>query len=293
MMHYEFVHRTVCQYDSPVNVCHYHAKLTPRRLPHQDCPWHELHIDPSPLYRGTRFDAFGNAVTYLEIEGAHDRLEIVSRGLVRLSAGDVIDAAATAEWESMRDACRSPSWSAAAMASPWTCHSPLIHPSAEMREYTMRSFSRGRPILDAALELNHRIFRDFVFDPEATHAATPIHESWRKRRGVCQDFAQVMIACLRSIGLPARYVSGYLETLPPPGQTKLMGADASHAWLSLWCGEDCGWVDLDPTNDLMPSHRHITLAWGRDFSDVSPLRGVTLGAGNQKMSVAVDVIPVS
>jgi transglutaminase-like putative cysteine protease len=293
MMHYKFVHRTICQYDSPVNVCHYHAKLTPRCLPQQDCPWRELHIDPAPLYRGMRFDAFGNAVTYLEIEGAHDRLEIVSRGLVQLAIGEVIDATATTRWELLRDACRSPLWSTAAMASAWTCRSPLIHPSSEMREYAMRSFHPGRPVLDAALELNHRIFQDFVFDPEATHVATPIHESWRKRRGVCQDFAQVMIACLRSIGLPARYVSGYLETLPPPGQTKLMGADASHAWLSLWCGEDCGWVDLDPTNDLMPSHRHITLAWGRDFSDVSPLRGVTLGAGNQKMSVAVDVIPTT
>jgi transglutaminase-like putative cysteine protease len=139
------------------------------------------------------------------------------------------------------------------------------------------------------LDLNHRIYTDFTFDPTATHVATPITESWEKKRGVCQDYAQVMIACLRSVGLPARYVSGYLETLPPPGQQKLIGADASHAWLSLWCGEDWGWMDLDPTNDLMPSLRHITLAWGRDFSDVSPLRGVTLGAGNQVIIVAVDV----
>lgn len=290
-MRYHFIHRTICQYDSPVNVCHYHAKLTPRRLPDQLCPWHELSVYPSPLHQYQRHDAFGNTVTYLEIEGAHDRLEIVSHGLVQLSATTAVDPSESPSWEAVRDACRSSFCSPSTTVAEWVCSSPLIRPTLEMREYTMRSFRRDRPILDAALELNHRVFRDFMFDPSATHVATPIQESWRKRRGVCQDFAQLMIACLRSIGLPARYVSGYLETLPAPGQEKLMGADASHAWLSLWCGEPRGWVDLDPTNDLMPSNRHITLAWGRDFSDVSPLRGVTLGAGNQQMNVAVDVIP--
>jgi transglutaminase-like putative cysteine protease len=290
-MRFQVIHRTLCRYDSPVSVCHYHAKLTPRRLPNQECPWHEITIRPEPLHRYHRHDAYGNAITYFEIEGSHEELEVISRCYIHVKANPGVEAAATPPWESVRDACQSSQWSAATMAAEFVCDSPLIHPSPEMREYALRSFTPARPVLQAALDLNHRIFTDFTFDPTATNVATPIEESWKKKRGVCQDYAQVMIACLRGVGLPARYVSGYLETLPPPGQQKLIGADASHAWLSLWCGEEWGWMDLDPTNDLMPSLRHITLAWGRDFSDVSPLRGVTLGAGNQQIIVAVDVSP--
>jgi transglutaminase-like putative cysteine protease len=288
-MRFHVIHRTICRYDSPVSVCHYHAKLTPRRLPNQQCPWHEITIHPQPLQRCNRHDSYGNAVTYFEIEGAHEELEVVSHSLVELAGNPLVDAASTVPWEQIRDACLAHEWSAAAEVSEFVCHSPLIHPLPEMRDYALRSFTPARAILAAALDLNHRLHSDFTFDPTATNVATPIDESWKKKRGVCQDFAQVMIACLRSIGLPARYVSGYLETLPPPGQQKLIGADASHAWLSLWCGDPWGWLDFDPTNDIMPSLRHITLAWGRDFSDVSPLRGVTLGAGNQKIIVAVDV----
>ena len=142
-------------------------------------------------------------------------------------------------------------------------------------------------------DLNRRIFEDFLFDPTATDVATPVSHVLEKRRGVCQDFAQVMIACIRSLGLPARYVSGYLETQPPPGQEKLIGADASHAWVSVFCGDAFGWIDADPTNNVLPSDRHVTVAWGRDFADVSPLRGVTLGAGQQFLQVAVDVLPES
>lgn len=289
-MRYQVIHRTICQYDSPVSVCHYHAKLTPRPLSNQECPWHEITIHPEPLHRYTRHDAYGNAVTYFEIEGSHDRLEVISHCLVKIEAIAGIDPKASPRWEEIRDICQASTWSNASLAAEFVSDSPLIQPSAEMRGYAMQSFTPDRAILDAALELNHRIFSDFTFDPHATHVATPMHESWQKKRGVCQDYAQVMIGCLRSVGLPARYVSGYLETMPPPGQQKLIGADASHAWLSVWCGEAWGWMDLDPTNDLMPSQRHVTLAWGRDFSDVSPLRGVTLGAGNQKIIVAVDVI---
>ena len=290
-MRYHVIHRTMCHYESPVSVCHYHAKLTPRNLPKQECPWHDITISPEPLHRYTRYDAFGNLVTYFEIEGSHDQLEVISHSWVQVDAHEVAERAHSPAWESIRDQCRIPTWSPAAMAAEFVCDSPLVKPSAEMRDYAMSSFSPARPLLDAAMELSHRVFSDFTFDPHATHVATPLHESWEKRRGVCQDFAHVMIACLRSVGLPARYVSGYLETLPPPGQAKLIGTDASHAWVALWCGESWGWLDFDPTNDLMPSQRHVTLAWGRDFSDVSPLRGVTLGAGKQKITVAVDVLP--
>jgi len=150
----------------------------------------------------------------------------------------------------------------------------------------------SRPVLEAAVDLMQLIHDDFKFDPQATTVATPLEQVFRARRGVCQDFAQLQIACLRAMGLPARYVSGYLETLPPPGKPKLLGADSSHAWLQLWCGE-AGWVDLDPTNNLLPTERHITVAWGRDFADVSPLRGVLVGSGTHQLQVAVDVTPLA
>lgn len=290
-MRYLITHRTQCRYDSPVMVCHYHARLTPRPLPTQQCPWHEISIRPEPLQRVVRLDAYGNAMIYFEIEGAHDELEVVARNWVEITPLTPPDAKNTVPWEEVRDACLQETWCSASQASEFIFPSPLIRCDPAFAAYALQDFTPQRPILDAALALNHRIGSDFTFDPTATNAATPIEEAWEKKRGVCQDYAQIMIACLRSIGLPARYVSGYLETQPPPGQEKLVGADASHAWLALWCGEELGWLDLDPTNDLMPSTRHVTLAWGRDYSDVSPLRGVTLGAGNQTLLVAVDVTP--
>jgi transglutaminase-like putative cysteine protease len=289
-MRYHIIHSTICRYDSPVTVCHYHAKLVPRRLPFQNCPWHEMTIRPEPLHRFVRQDAYGNATIYFEIEGAHEELEVISSSFVELEEFVPPSGEKSPPWEQVRDACDAERWSSASLASEYVCPSPLIRTNEELRTYARASFPAEMPILQGALDLNHRINNDFTFDPTATNVATKIEEAWAKKRGVCQDYAQVMIACLRSLGLPARYVSGYLETVPPPGKEKLIGADASHAWLSVWCGEDLGWIDVDPTNDLMPSMRHITLAWGRDFSDVSPLRGVTLGAGNQSILVAVDVM---
>src|SRR4029077_8744208 len=153
------------------------------------------------------------------------------------------------------------------------------------------SFAPGRPIAEAALDLTRRIYTDFSYDRRATSVSTPGDEVLALRRGVCQDFAHLQIACLRALGLPARYVSGYLETVPPAGRTKLLGADSSHAWIQIWCGAD-GWIDLDPTNNLLPAERHITVAWGRDFADVSPLRGVLVGSGSHQLKVAVDVTPL-
>lgn len=290
-MRYHIIHSTICQYDSPVSVCHYHAKLIPRRLPFQNCPWHEMSIRPEPLHRYVRQDAYGNATMYFEIEGSHEELEVISKSYVELDPYPVPNVDLSPRWEMIRDACQSETWNTAAAASEFVCESPLIRTNSELRAYALQCFPQNEPVLRGVMTLCHRIYTDFTFDPTATHAATPIEEAWAKKRGVCQDYAQVMIASLRSIGLPARYVSGYLETLPPPGKQKLVGADASHAWLSVWCGETLGWIDVDPTNDILPSMRHVTLAWGRDYSDVSPLRGVTLGAGNQKILVAVDVLP--
>ena len=236
-----------------------------------------------------RVDSFGNAVTYFELTGLHQKLTVIARSLVEMRAISPVEPAQTPPWESIRDASRHDRLEGDSAAQEFVFPSPLIKPSAMFAEFAAPSFAPGRPVLEAVCDLNHHIYAEFDFDPAATDAATPVEEAFRRRRGVCQDFAQIMIACLRSLGLPARYVSGYLETLPPPGQEKLIGADASHAWVSVWCGAEIGWVDVDPTNDLLPSSRHVTIAWGRDFSDVSPLRGVSLGTGQQTLRVSVDV----
>ncbi len=291
-MKYKIVHRTTSTYESPVTVCHYLARLSPRALATQTCPWHELTITPKPNQRRVRFDYYGNHTVSFELEGSHQQLEVVSRSLVEIFPIVHPDPASTPPWETIRDLCRADLYTAATVAGEFCYASPLIALDERYRAYAAPSFPAGRALLAAVCDLNHRIKTDFVFDPAATDAATPVEEAFKKRRGVCQDYAQVMIACLRSLGLPARYVSGYLETLPPPGRAKLVGADASHAWISVWCGEALGWIDADPTNDMLSSSRHITIAWGRDFSDVSPLRGVTLGAGPQRLTVAVDVIPM-
>jgi transglutaminase-like putative cysteine protease len=288
---YQITHRTTYSYESPVTVGHYIARLEPRALPFQECPWHEITIRPTPMQRAERADSFGNTCVYFEIEGSHQKLEVISRSLVEVATAPNLDPAETPAWESVRDACRADVSNAATVAGELVFASPLIPVGSVFAEYARSSFPAQRPVLEGVCDLNRRIHEDFIFDPAATDFATPVELVLKKRRGVCQDFAQVMIACLRSLGLPARYVSGYLETLPPPGQPKLIGADASHAWLSVYCGESVGWMDADPTNNVLPSNRHVTVAWGRDFSDVSPLRGVTIGAGEQWLQVAVDVLP--
>lgn len=292
-MRYRIIHRTTYTYDSPVTVCHYTARLEPRALPFQECPWHEMTIRPEPVKRSERTDYFGNTHVYFEIEGSHQKLEVIARSLVEVQRAIVVDATLSPPWETIRDACRSSRSNASSTAGELTYASPLIPVGPAFADYARASFTTKRPVLEAICDLNRRINEDFLFDPTATDHTTPVEEVIKKRRGVCQDFAQVMIASLRSLGIPTRYVSGYLETLPPPGKVKLVGADASHAWVSVYCGETIGWMDADPTNNILPSDRHITLAWGRDFSDVSPLRGVTIGTGEQRLKVAVDVLPES
>ena len=290
-MRFHIIHRTTYKYESPVTVCHYLARLAPRTLPGQECPWHELTIRPDPVERASNADYFGNHCLYFEIEGSHLQLEVTARSLVNVQPATPPPPETTPAWELVRDACHADAFTPASASVEFCFASPLITPGQIFADYALVSFSPGRPVLEALCDLNRRIFNDFVFDPSATDIATPLTEVMANRLGVCQDFAQVMISCLRSIGLPSRYVSGYLETLPPPGKPRLVGADASHAWASLFCGDAIGWMDADPTNNVLPSDRHITVAWGRDFSDVSPLRGVTLGAGEQRLQVAVDVIP--
>ncbi len=267
------------------------ARLAPRTLPGQRCPWHELEIIPAPVGRGVHLDAYGNIAQYFEVEGKHESLDVIARSLVEVIQTPTPNPNATPAWEVIRDACQSEKLTPGSEAGAFRFTSPLVPLNDEYGRYARLDFTPGRPILEATVAFTERIFKEFRFDSRATDVSTKVSEVFKKRAGVCQDFSHVMLACLRSIGLPCRYVSGYLETAPPPGKARLVGADASHAWLAVYCGEANGWIDTDPTNNVLPGERHITLAWGRDFSDVSPLRGVTLGAGGQRLAVEVDVIP--
>lgn len=292
-MRYEIHHRTTCTYDEPVSIGHHLARLAPRNLPGQHCEWHSVDIEPPPASMAGHTDYFGNATLFFAMRGSHRTLNVIAHSFVDVAPPPRHAPSLTPSWEWLRDAVRADVLTPDAEAGEFSFASLMITPKAIFADYAVPSFTPQRPMLEAAMDLCGRIFRDFKFDPKATDVATPVHEAFEKRRGVCQDFAHIYIACLRSLGLPARYVSGYLETLPPPGKPKLVGADASHAWVSVWCGTQVGWVDIDPTNNCLLTGRHITVAHGRDFSDVSPLRGVVFGSGDQELKVAVDVTALS
>ncbi len=289
-MVYQVSHRTTYEYSDPVSLSQHFLRLHPCQSARQHCIEHELQVLPQPSSMDHRIDYFGNRVTFLTIEAPHRKLEIVAKSKVAVIAGPTPDAAETPAWNAVRDLIRGAQIGPALEASEFVFDSTLVKASAALAEYAGSSFPKGRPILAAVMDLTGRIHRDFKFDPKATGVSTALEEVFETRRGVCQDFAQVEIGCLRSLGLPARYISGYLETDPPPGTARLVGADASHAWISFYA-QGLGWIDVDPTNNVLPGPRHITLARGRDYNDVSPVRGVILGTGNHKLQVAVDVIP--
>jgi len=290
-MIYEITHTTTYDYRDTVSVSHHLLRLTPRSLPHQRCLGYEVCIVPHPAVAWPHIDYFGNAVTFVTVEGPHRQLTITSSGKVAVTRPPLPDPAETPAWETVRESSRGRQIGAGLDATEFIFNSPLIAATDEFADYAQPSFARDRPVLDAVLDLTRRIHADFKFDPEATTIATPLEEVFKNRRGVCQDFAQFEIACLRSLRLPARYVSGYLETDPPPNQPRLAGADASHAWVSFFCA-GIGWIDVDPTNAVLPDTRHITVAWGRDYSDVSPIRGIILGSGGHSLNVAVDVTAI-
>jgi transglutaminase-like putative cysteine protease len=281
---YEVVHTTEYDYSESVAVSHHMARLSPRVLPHQQCPDHDLQIDPAPAVMTTHTDYFGNAVTYFAMQGAHKRLTVRARSRVVLEATSPPVPSDTPPWETVADRAALP-----LEALQFLFDAALIPTSSELTAYARAAFPPGRRLLDAVLELTRRIHEEFTFDPEATTVATTLADVFRSRRGVCQDFARLEIACLRSLGLPARYVSGYLETVPPAGCSRLLGADASHAWLAVYC-PGAGWIHVDPTNNLLAPQTHVTVAWGRDYTDVSPIHGVILGGGNHTLRVNVDVL---
>ncbi len=289
---FQITHTTSYEYHAPVTVSHHLIRLTPRALTRQRLLEHEIEVHPTPAATNQRIDYFGNDVTFATIERTHRQLSVISRSRVAVSPAFIPDAGETPGWETVRGLCRSDRTASVLEATEFTFASPLVPVEPVFAEFAASAFEPGRPILDAVTDLTARIHREFKFDPTATTISTPLAEVLEKRRGVCQDFAHLQIACLRALGLPARYVSGYLETVPPPGQSKLVGSDASHAWLSFFC-PGIGWMDVDPTNNLFPSMQHITLGWGRDYSDVSPLRGVILGAGKHDLNVAVDVVSLN
>lgn len=283
---YQVVHTTQYAYSETVSVSHHLARLAPRLLPQQDPLQHELHIDPPPASIRTHVDYFGNAATFFIMDGAHTSLTVRAESRVTVKPALLPEPGATLPWEMARDHDLLPLDAIDCIYGNGTSR-----PQACL-DYAAPSFTPGRPLLEAVLDLSARINADFVFDAHATTVATPLDDVFRLRRGVCQDFARLGIACLRALQLPARYVSGYLETEPPPGSPRLAGADASHAWLAFYC-PGIGWVDVDPTNNVLPSTRHITLGWGRDYGDVSPISGVILGGGDHSVMVSVDVVRTS
>jgi transglutaminase-like putative cysteine protease len=289
-MIYDLRQTTCYSYASVVGFSRHVLRLTPIGRPRQRVLAHTLDISPAPLERQDGVDFFGNRQTWIALDQPHDQLT------VRLAARIVVDAVPPVD--------HSPPWPAVAEAAGASADlAPLspahfLFPSRQVtlvddiRDYARRSFPADRPVAEAALELGRRIQADFAYDPAATTVTTDPALSFALRRGVCQDFAHIMITGLRGLRIPAAYVSGYLRTVPPPGSPRLEGADAMHAWVLVWCGPDAGWIGIDPTNGISAGTDHIVLAIGRDYADVAPIDGVIYAAGSHQLTVAVDVVPV-
>jgi len=291
-MTYNLIHKTIYDYASPVTVSHHAARVEPRVLPQQTVENFSLRIGPAPAVIKPRVDFFGNLVCGFSIQEIHQHLEITATSRVTVAATTPPAPALSPDWENVVKIFSDPVSPEVVEPYQFVFDSPLLRASPELADYARESFFSKTPLLAAVADLNRRIFTEFKYDPVATTVATPLEEVLEKRAGVCQDFAHLGIACLRSLGLPARYVSGYLRTRPPEGKPRLVGADASHAWFAVFC-PGVGWVDFDPTNNVLPAEEHITLAFGRDYSDVSPVSGVITGGGAHEVNVSVDVEPLS
>lgn len=294
-MVYQLSHSTSYKYQSGVTFCHNIATIKPKNIIGQKVLEYELEISPEPTEISEKTDFFGNTITRFSIQQFHKKLKVTAKSKVLRDSTlqpDIYTSGigksmtlndALAEMKSMETDVLE--------VKQFVLESILIAKiSSEIKEYATVSFQPNRPIFEACYELMQRIFKDFEFNTKVTNVATPIHEVMQNKKGVCQDFAQIGIACLRSVGLPARYVSGYIETLPPPGKEKLVGTDASHAWFSMYIPK-FGWIDFDPTNNQIPKDQHIIVAHGRDYYDVPPLKGVIYSSGQNKMKVEVDIRP--
>jgi transglutaminase-like putative cysteine protease len=289
---YDIRHVTTYSYESPVSFARCTLRLEPKSGDGQQLLSHTVDIRPRPVERTIRHDVFGTHTESVLIETAHRSLRIDSRSRVSVARRAPDRAVQSPSWESIRDLAFAATSLGPSSPVGYVFASPLIPIQGPVTAYAAAGFPPVAGILAGAVDLMHRIRTDFKYDPKATVISTPLKEVFEKRHGVCQDFAHVMIAGLRGLGLPAAYVSGYLRTIPPPGKPRLQGADATHAWVALWCGLDMGWIGFDPTNDILVGNDHIVLAVGRDFSDVSPVDGIIVGSRKQKLGVAVDVLLV-
>ena len=287
-MKYRITHHTTYRYSEPASLSQNEIFLHPRETGTQQVVESRLAIAPEPRYLSRRIDYFGNIARVFMVQQPHKELAIAATSIVNVTPPAIPPAADTLPWETVARRLRAHELPAELEAYQFVFASPLITVGSAARDYAALSFAPGTPVLAGAVDLMRRIFTEFSYDKSATTVDTSVDQVLASRKGVCQDFAHVAISCLRSLGLAARYVSGYLKTMPPPGKPKLIGADASHAWISLFV-PDAGWVDLDPTNNLIPGETHITLAWGRDYGDVTPVKGVVLGGGSHTLSVVVNV----
>lgn len=320
-MKYKVTHTTKYSYSEPVGVCHNRVMLTPQSGPRLRVLSHRLVVRPTPQITSRRTDFFGNSVQTFSIEENHRQITITATSRIAVEPFPALDPETTPPWEAVTQSLTDRSDPLWLDVCVYQFDSPRIARSTTFADYARLSFELGRPVLAAALDFTRRINTDFRYDTEATTVTTSTEEAFAMRHGVCQDFAHVQIACLRSLGVPARYVSGYLRTLPPPGKPRplpefvlspstgiepqtpvgrhpadkppgrLVGADESHAWVAVYCGEQVGWVDLDPTNDCVCSLDHVPVAVGRDYTDVTPIKGVFLGGGSHTLKVSVDVAP--
>ncbi len=287
-MIYQVCHRTSYAYENPVDLGTHMLHLQPRSLPWQRVISSRLTAHPAPAGMRSGTDCFGNHVAWMFLDAPHPSLDVTLDALVDVTPPAIPDAARTPDWAAVSAAAFAGGQGGFA-AAEFLFDSPHAPGSAEARDYAAPSFPAGRPVLEGVIDLNTRIGRDFTFRGGVTGIDTTVAQVLKQRAGVCQDFSHLMIAGLRALGLPARYVSGYIRTKPPPGQARRRGCDQSHAWVGCWTGPEHGWVDIDPTNSILIRDEHVVLGWGRDFSDVSPLYGIILGGGKHKLTVSVDL----
>lgn len=288
-MKYRVTHITSYDYSETVPFCYNLAHLSPRGCAHQKTIENHIAVSPvNALFGRRRADYFGNEITYFTVQEAHNSLSIAATSMVEVSPLEFPNLMASPPWEAVPGILDEAAIPATLDAYQFAFDSRFVERSKDLRDYAAPSFEPERPLLDCVFDLTHRIHTDFAYDPAATTMSTPLGDVMRNRRGVCQDFAHLQIGCLRSMGLAARYVSGYIYSGSGESESRLSGAHASHAWMSVYCPRQ-GWVDFDPTNDMIPSLGHITVAWGRDYEDVAPVRGVILGGGEHTISVSVEV----
>ena len=290
-MKYQIHHKTVYRYSEPASLSHNELFLLPRPTAAQQIESSALTIHPEPQHMHERTDFFGNRVQVFMLQHPHQELSVISECVVQTLASGLISVPASPPWEEVARQLRYYADAETLEAYQFVFSSPMAGLDDAITDYCRLSFPPGRQLAQGSMDLMQRIHRDFTYDKNATSIDTSVSQVMKKRRGVCQDFAHLAISCLRGLGLAARYVSGYLETVPPPGKKKLVGSDASHAWLAVFIPGH-GWLDIDPTNNMIPAEQHVTIAWGRDYGDVTPVKGIVMGGGIHSLEVSVDMQPL-